>query len=86
MTNTPCLRIKIDFFYLVAGASNNGREDSPGGIVSSETGFAHAGAIVNDKSSSIFVTHFVWMDKMSGDECLKQCLGSPPLYIRVGQF
>merc|ERR1712080_545812 len=46
-----------DHDTLVAGASNNGREDSPGGIVSSETSFAHAGAIVNDKSSSIFVTH-----------------------------
>merc|ERR1719225_1237718 len=44
---------------LVAGASNDGGEDSPGGIISGETGFAHAGAIVNDKSGSIFVTHFV---------------------------
>merc|ERR1711997_899178 len=51
-----------DHDTLVAGASNNGREDSPGGIVSSETGFAHAGAVVNDKSSYVFVTHLVfWM-------------------------
>merc|ERR1712214_3760 len=46
-----------DHDTLVTGASNNGREDSPGGVISSETGFAHAGAIVNDKSGSIFVTH-----------------------------
>jgi hypothetical protein len=42
----------------VAGASNNGWEYSPGSIISSETGLAHTGSIVNDKSSGIFVTHF----------------------------
>ena len=47
----------IQFLYLVAGTSNNGWEDSPGSVITGETGFAHAGAIVNDKSSSIFVTH-----------------------------
>merc|ERR1711885_122799 len=35
---------------LVTGTSNNGRENSPGGIVSSKTGLAHAGAIVNNQS------------------------------------
>merc|ERR1711950_83937 len=70
ISNIGILLTHTNHDTLVAGASNNGREDSPGGIISSETGFAHAGAIVNDKSSSIFVTHFVWMDKMSGDECL----------------
>merc|ERR1712001_212378 len=70
ISNIGILLTHTDHDTLVAGVSNNGREDSPGGIISSETGFAHAGAIVNDQSSSIFVTHFVWMDKMSGDECL----------------
>ena len=46
----------------MAGASNDGGEDSPGGIISGETGFAHAGAIVNDKSGGIFVTHVVLAD------------------------
>ena len=46
----------------MAGASNDGGEDSPGGIISGETGFAHAGAIVNDKSGGIFVTHLVWLE------------------------
>ena len=41
----------------MAGTTNNGGEDSPGGIISGETGFAHAGAIVNDKSSNVLVTH-----------------------------
>merc|ERR1712018_1109476 len=42
---------------LVAGTSNNGGEDSPGGVITGETSLAHAGAIVNDKSSNVFVTH-----------------------------
>ena len=46
------------FKYLVAGTSNNGWENSPGSIISCESSFAHAGAIVNNESSSIFVTHF----------------------------
>merc|ERR1719434_667991 len=57
ISNIGILLTHTDHDTLVTGASNNGREDSPGGIISSETGFAHAGAIVNDKSGSIFVTH-----------------------------
>ncbi len=38
-------------------ASNNGWEDSPGGVISGETGLAHSGAIVHDKSGNILVTH-----------------------------
>merc|ERR1719486_430150 len=57
ISNIGILLTHTDHDTLVAGASNNGREDSPGGVISSETGFAHAGAIVNDKSGSIFVTH-----------------------------
>ena len=45
------------FTYLMTGATNNGGEDSPGGVITSETSLAHAGAIVNDKSSNVFVTH-----------------------------
>merc|ERR1712061_884651 len=57
ISNIGILLTHTDHDTLVTGASNNGRGDSPGGIISSETGFAHAGAIVNDKSGSIFVTH-----------------------------
>jgi hypothetical protein len=42
---------------LVSWASNNGGEDSPGGVITGKSSFAHAGAIVNDKSSYVFVTH-----------------------------
>merc|ERR1719189_733533 len=45
---------------LVSWASNNGWEDSPGGVITGESSFAHAGAIVNDKSSYVFVTHLVF--------------------------
>ena len=43
--------------YLVAGASNDGGEDSPGGVITGEAGLAHAGAVVDDKSGNILVTH-----------------------------
>ena len=49
---------KIGFWsYLVAGASNDGGEDSPGGVITGEAGLAHAGAVVDDKSGNILVTH-----------------------------
>ena len=41
----------------MAGASNDGGEDSPGGVITGESGLAHAGAIVHDKSGNILVTH-----------------------------
>ena len=41
----------------MTGTSNNGGEDSPGGVITGETSLAHAGAIINDKSSNVFVTH-----------------------------
>merc|ERR1711990_1115275 len=44
---------------LVTGSTNDGWEDSTWGIVSGESGFAHTGAIVNNKSGNFVVTHFV---------------------------
>jgi hypothetical protein len=41
----------------MAGATDDGRKDSAGSIVTSETGFAHTGTIVNDKGGYVFVTH-----------------------------
>merc|ERR1719483_364123 len=46
---------------LVAGTSNNGWKDSTGSIISSETSLAHAGAIVNNKSSNVLVTHLKFL-------------------------
>merc|ERR1719357_1811800 len=47
-----------DHHTLVTGTANNGGEDGSGSIISSKSSFAHAGAIVNNKSSNVFVTHF----------------------------
>ena len=47
----------VDGTYLVPWATNDGGEDSPGGVITGETGLAHAGAIVNDQSGCVFVTH-----------------------------
>merc|ERR550525_705303 len=43
---------------LMARTANNGWEDSPGGVITSKTSFAHAGAIVDNKSSNVFISHF----------------------------
>merc|ERR1712014_506096 len=59
VTDIGILLTHTDHDTLVSWASNNGWEDSPGGVITSESGFAHAGAIVNDKSGGIFVTHVV---------------------------
>merc|ERR1712088_749327 len=61
ISNIGILLSHTDHDTLVTGASNNGREDSPGGIISSKSSFAHAGTIVNDKSGGIFVTHLVFL-------------------------
>merc|ERR1711955_45848 len=42
---------------LVAGTTNNGGEDSSGSVISGKSSLAHAGAIVNNKSSNVLVTH-----------------------------
>merc|ERR1712088_1195042 len=57
ITDIGILLTHTDHDTLMAWASNNGGEDSPGGVITSETGLAHAGAIVNNQRSGIFVTH-----------------------------
>merc|ERR1719427_2097304 len=42
---------------LVAGTANNGGENGSGSVISGKASFAHTGAIVNNKSSNVFVTH-----------------------------
>ena len=39
------------------GASNDGGEDSPGGVITGKASFAHARAIVDNKSGNVLVTH-----------------------------
>merc|ERR1712045_1114920 len=57
ITDIGILLTHTDHDTLVAWASNNGWEDSPGGVITSESSLAHAGAIVNNQSGGIFVTH-----------------------------
>merc|ERR1712077_181219 len=62
VSNIGVLLTHTDHHTLMTGATNNGGEDSPGGVITSETSLAHAGAIVNDKSSNVFVTHVVSLE------------------------
>merc|ERR1712211_42005 len=62
ISNIGILLSHTDHDTLVAGTSNNGWEDSSGSVITGETGFAHAGAIVDNESGGIFVTHLVWLD------------------------
>merc|ERR1712054_483805 len=57
ISNIGILLTHTNHHTLVAGTANNGGEDSSGSIISSETSLAHAGSIVNNKSSNVLVTH-----------------------------
>jgi len=57
ISNIGILLSHTDHDTLVSWASNNGWEDSSWGVITGETGFAHAGAIVNNQSGYVFVTH-----------------------------
>merc|ERR1711992_401534 len=59
ISNIGILLSHTDHHTLVARTSNNGGKDSSGSVISSKSSLAHAGAIVNDKSSNVFVTHLV---------------------------
>merc|ERR1711992_500281 len=57
ISNIGILLSHTDHHTLVARTANNGGEDSSGSVISSKSSLAHAGAIVNNKSSNVFVTH-----------------------------
>jgi hypothetical protein len=58
ITNVGVLLTHTNHHTLVARATNDGREDSAGCIITGETSFAHTRTVVDDKGSNIFVTHF----------------------------
>jgi hypothetical protein len=58
ISDVGVLLTHTDHHTLVPGTADDGREDSPGGIITSETSLAHAGAIVNDESSNVLISHF----------------------------
>merc|ERR1711997_102273 len=47
---------------LVSWSANNRWEYSSWGIITGKTSLAHAGAIVNNQSSNVFVTHLECLD------------------------
>merc|ERR1719447_249063 len=57
ISNIGILLSHTDHDTLVSWSSNNGWEDSSGSVISGESSLAHAGAIVNNESSNVFVTH-----------------------------
>merc|ERR1712212_940821 len=57
ITDIGVLLTHTDHDTLVPWAADDGWEDSPGGVITGETGLAHAGAIVNNKSGNVLVTH-----------------------------
>merc|ERR1719342_112494 len=59
ISNIGILLSHTDHHPLVARTANNGGEDSSGSVISSKSSLAHAGAIVNNKSSNVLVTHFL---------------------------
>merc|ERR1712027_184759 len=62
ISNIGILLSHTDHDTLVSWTSNNGWEDSSGSVISSKSSLAHAGAIVNNESSNVFVTHFDILD------------------------
>merc|ERR1712054_459960 len=57
ISNIGILLSHTNHHTLVTGTSNNGWEDSSWSVISSKSSFAHAGAIVNNEGSNVFVTH-----------------------------
>merc|ERR1712055_49016 len=53
ITDIGILLSHTDHHTLMTGTANDGGEDSAGSVISSETGFAHTGAIVNDQSGNL---------------------------------
>jgi hypothetical protein len=54
-----------DHDTLVARATDNGGEDGTGGIVTGETGFAHTGTIIDNKSLNFVTGHCVVIRQMN---------------------
>merc|ERR1712051_323886 len=80
VTDIGILLSHTDHDSLVAGTSNDGGEDGPGGIVSGEAGLAHAGAIVADKSSNVLVTHLGFVDLLVASLVLSPTFSELPMY------
>ena len=61
ISNEGVLGVHTDHHTSVARASNNRGEDSTGGVITSESGFAHTGSIVHNKGLNFVVAHFFFL-------------------------
>ncbi|KAF0726535.1 hypothetical protein Ae201684_015163 [Aphanomyces euteiches] len=57
ITDIGILLVHANHDTRVLGATDNGRKDGTGGIVTGKTGLAHTGTVVYDKSLNIIVSH-----------------------------
>jgi len=57
VSDVAILLTHADHDALMAGTSDDGGENGPRGVISGETGFAHTGAIVDNQSGNLVVTH-----------------------------
>ena len=57
ISNEGVLGVHADHDTSVAGATDNGGEDGTGGVITSESGFAHTGSIVHNKGLNFVVAH-----------------------------
>merc|ERR1719228_377440 len=58
ITNIAVFLTHTNHHTLMSWSSYDGGKYSSWGIISGKSGFAHTGAIVNNKSGNIVVTHF----------------------------
>jgi hypothetical protein len=57
ITDIGILLTHANHHTFVAGATDNGGEDSAGGVVTGEASLAHAGTVVNNESLNFVVSH-----------------------------
>lgn len=58
VTDVGILLVHANHDSRVAGATNDGREHGAWSIISSETGLAHTGAVINDECLNVLFCHF----------------------------
>jgi hypothetical protein len=65
----------------VARASDNGREDGAGSVVTGEAGLAHAGAVVEHESLDLIISHFESFFFFGGGKVFLLCSGLCCLWV-----
>merc|ERR1712243_68985 len=69
VTDVRVLLSHADHDALMTGTSDDGREDGARSVVTGKSGFAHTGAVVNNQSGNIVVTHDdLWLKAEAEEE------------------